>query len=214
MTTKFTGLLFDLDGTLIDTTDLIIQSFQHAFRKNYNRDLPEADIHAFFGKPLRDAMEHFGPDKVDDLLKTYREHNLVYHDQLAKSFVGVVEALHDLHNMGIKMAIVTSKRHDTALRGLRLFNLDKYFTVIIGLDECQHHKPHPEPVQNALSALALQPAQCLMIGDSPFDMLSAQAAGVKTAAVRWTYVSWDSLISTQPDYVLETMKDLVRICKN
>ncbi len=209
---NFKGILFDLDGTLIDTSDLIVRSFQHTFAQHYGQPLTPPEIYAFFGKPLRAAMEHYGPDQVEALITTYREFNLAHHDQLTTGFAGVSEAIQKLHNAGLLLAIVTSKTKTTAIRGLRLFDMDKYFPIVIGHEECRRHKPDPEPVQLALTQSKLDPAECLMVGDSPFDLASARAAGVKTAAVRWTRLDWQELLAEQPDYVLNTMEDLFAIC--
>ncbi len=210
---KFKGILFDLDGTLIDTSNLIIRSFQHTFTRHYGRPLTAAEVYAFFGKPLKAAMEHYGPDKVDELINTYREFNLAHHDQLTTGFAGVPETIRKIYNAGILMAIVTSKSRGTALRGLRLFHMDQCFAAVIGHEECRKHKPDPEPVYKALAAIKLAPADCLMVGDSPFDLASARAAGVKTAAVRWTQIAWDNLLAEQPDYILNTIEDLLAICE-
>ncbi|CQR74527.1 Pyrophosphatase PpaX [Sporomusa ovata DSM 2662] len=209
---RFKGILFDLDGTLIDTSNLIVRSFQHTFIQHYGRALTPQEVYAFFGKPLRDAMEHYGPDKVDELITTYRDFNLTYHDELTTGFASVPETMQKLYNNGILLAIVTSKSKSTAIRGLKLFAMDKYFSVVIGHEECQKHKPHPEPVLRALEQIKLAPAECLMVGDSPFDLASARAAGVKTAAVRWTQIAWHQLLAEQPDYVLTTIEDLLTIC--
>jgi pyrophosphatase PpaX len=210
---KFKGILFDLDGTLIDTSNLIIRSFQHTFKLHYGRPLTAEEVYAFFGKPLKAAMEYYGPDKVDDLIKTYREFNLAHHDQLTTGFAGVPETIRKIYNAGILMAIVTSKTRNTAIRGLKLFHMDQCFSVVIGHEECRKHKPDPEPVCKALAAINLAPADCLMVGDSPFDLASARAAGVKTAAVRWTQIAWDNLLAEQPDYILNTIEDLLAICE-
>lgn len=208
----FKGLLFDLDGTLLDTNELILQSFQHTMRTHYNRDADLALATAYFGKPLRDALQEMGPDRVEELLRTYREFNLLHHDELAKVFGGVVETIQELYAQGLRMAIVTSKTRNTAIRGLKLFAMDKYFPVVIGHEDCQRHKPYPEPVRCALDKLGLPAADCLMVGDSPFDLASARSAGVKTAAVRWTAVPWELLLAEKPDYILETMGDLLAVC--
>lgn len=208
----FKVVLFDLDGTVLDTSDLIISSFKHTFHKHYKREIALSEIHAFFGKTLRAAMEHLGPDQVEELIQTYREYSLAHHDQMITVFSGVVETIHALYEAGIVMAIVTSKTKKTTLRGLKLFDLDKYFSVIIGADQCQNHKPHPEPIQKALIQLQMRPEECLMVGDSPFDLISAREAGVKTAAVRWTRVSWETILYEKPDYILENMYGLLTVC--
>lgn len=210
---NYQGVLFDLDGTILDTSNLIIQSFRHTFRVHYNWDIDPQEIYPFFGKPLRTAMQSLGPDKVDELISTYREHNLEHHDHMIDAFAGVVDVLQELYNAGIAMAIVTSKTQDTALRGLKLFDLDKYFSAVIGVEQCSHHKPHPEPVQIALQQLQLSPEQCLMVGDSPSDIISAQEAGVKTVAVRWTRVDWDTILAAKPDYTIHHMHDLLNIVR-
>ncbi len=209
---KFNALLFDLDGTILDTTELILRSFQHTFHVHYNRQIMPQEVHRFFGKTLRAAMEALGPDKVEELIVTYREFNLAHHDELTSSFAGMYETLQQLHAAGLTMAVVTSKASDTALRGLRLFNMEQFFSVIIGVHECKKHKPHAEPVQKALDMLGQPASHCLMIGDSPFDIISARDAGVQTAAVRWTHVPWQELISEKPNYILEVPQDLLSLC--
>jgi pyrophosphatase PpaX len=207
----YKAALFDLDGTVLDTSDLIINSFKYTFQKHYNRDLASHEIYEFFGKTLRAAMEYLGPDQVEELIKTYRKYSLTHHDQMITIFSGVVETIQTLYNAGIVMAIVTSKTKDTALRGLKIFDLDKYFSVIIGVEQCENHKPHPEPVTTALFQLRMNPEECLMVGDSSFDLISGRQAGVKTAAVRWTRVSWETILMEKPDYILEDMHDLLPI---
>lgn len=209
---NYKAILFDLDGTLIDTTPLIIESFKHTVTAHLQREFDPAEAIAFFGKPLRDAMEFLAPDKVDDLIVTYREFNHANHDKLARSFSGITEVILKLHNAGLQLAIVTSKKKEMAIRGLTLFNMDKYFNVIIGLNETVRHKPHPEPVLAALQLLQLAPEDCLMIGDSPFDIRSAKSAGVKTAAVKWSAVPWETILLEKPDYILYSIEDLLDIC--
>jgi len=209
---KYTGVLFDLDGTLLDTSDLIIKSFQHTFKIHYQRELKPEEVYPFFGKTLRAAMETLGPDKVEELIATYREYNLAQHDHLISAFAGVAEIVHALYSAGITLGVVTSKTQATALRGLRLFNLDKYFTAVVGADQCKNHKPHPEPVLRAMVMLKVSPNACLMVGDSPADIISAKKAGIKTAAVKWTQVPWTAIEAAGPDYYVETMYDLLNLC--
>jgi len=210
---NFKGILFDLDGTILDTSNLIISSFQHTFRVHYNRELAPHEIHVFFGKTLRSAMEALGPGKVEELINTYREHNLQHHDQMVTAFPGVVETIQKLYNAGLVMAIVTSKTQQTAIRGLKLFDLAKYFSAVIGVEQCQNHKPHPEPVITALKQIGLSANECLMVGDSPADLNSARQAGVKTAAVRWTHVKWEKMLAETPDYIINSMEQLLSICE-
>ncbi|MBP2667068.1 MAG: ppaX [Firmicutes bacterium] len=207
----FQGVFFDLDGTLLDTTPLIIKSFQHAFQTHFHREINLADIQPYMGKPLRAAMEVMAPGEEDAVIATYRSFNNIHHDQLAGIFEGVHDTVKTLHDAGIALAIVTSKTSTMARRGLRLFNIEQYFTAVIGVDESVRHKPEPEPVLTAIRQTGLTAAECIMIGDSAHDILSGQGAGVKTAAVRWSEASWSEVLAANPDYILETMPDLLEI---
>lgn len=193
---KFKAILFDLDGTLLDTSGLIVDSFKHAFQIHYRKEVDVSKVHEFFGKSLRSAMEYLGPDKVDELIDI---------------FPNVVTTIEFLHKNNIKLGIVTSKTQKTAIRGLKIFGLDQYFPVVIGIEECMNPKPHPEPVQTAMRLLSVNSEECLMIGDSTADISSGKSAGVKTAAVKWTHVNWNNILGEKPDYVLENMEDLLYI---
>ena len=208
---KFQGVFFDLDGTLLDTTPLIIKSFQHAFLTHFQRNVGLEDIQPFMGKPLRAAMEVMAPGEEDAVITTYRAYNHIHHDQLAGIFEGVYETVKTLYEAGITMAIVTSKTATMARRGLRLFDMERFFTTVIGVDETTRHKPEPEPVLLALRETRLTASQCIMVGDSAHDLLSGKGGGVKTAAVRWTQVPWEEVMAVNPDYILETMPDLLEI---
>ena len=208
---RFRGVFFDLDGTLLDTTPLILKSFQHTFQHHFQRQVTIEDIQPFMGQPLRAAMTAMAPGQEDEVTATYRSFNLAHHDQLAAIFSGVHDTVKTLYEAGVKMAIVTSKTSATARRGLRLFNLEQYFEPVIGVEEVDKHKPDPEPVLAALRLTGLSPLDCLMVGDSPHDLISGQGAGLKTAAVRWTHVAWSDVMAAKPDYVLESMADILPI---
>ena len=210
---RFQGILFDLDGTLLDTTPLIMKSFQYTFQTVYNRDVGIEEVQPFMGRPLRDAMEVMAPGKVDEVLAVYRAYQQIHHDKLAGIFSGVAETLETLFGWGITLAVVTSKGSELAARGLRLFGLDNYFAAIIGFEESPRHKPEPDPALVAINRLHLNTTQCIMVGDSPFDIECGNRAGVKTAAVKWTNVPWDDVIAAKPDYILTEMSDLLQICR-
>ncbi len=210
---KFKGILFDLDGTLLDTTPLIINSFQYAFAEVCKRQITAAEVFPFFGKPLRAAMETLAPDQAEELLQAFRKYNLANHDDMVTIFPGIAETLSVLKDKGLKLAIVTSKGSNLALRGLQLFDLAKHFNVIIGMEDCQQHKPHPEPVLKALQKLELSADECLMVGDSSFDVISAHQAGVAAVAVSWTNVDRPALIASEPEYLIERIEELKAICQ-
>ena len=208
---RYRGVFFDLDGTLLDTTPLIVKSFQHTFQTHYQRTITLEDIQPYMGKPLLAAMEVMAPGEEDQVIATYRAFNNLHHDQLAGIFEGVYDTVKALYDAGIVLAVVTSKTAVMARRGLRLFDMEKFFTTVIGVDETSRHKPEPEPVLAALRETRLNAGECIMVGDSSHDILSGLGAGVKTAAVRWTQVPWNEVTASNPDYILETMPDLLKL---
>lgn len=208
---RYQGILFDLDGTLLDTTPLILETFQYTFLKHYNRKLTLADIQPYMGQPLIEAMKALGPGNEEALIQTYREYNLEKHDMLVGIFDGVFETVRRLHIAGAILAVVTSKTAETARRGLRLFNMEQFFAEVVGLEETGRHKPMPDPVLYALNKIRLKPKECLMVGDSPHDIESAKSAGVATAGVAWSQVDMNELIQSKPDYMLNSMSDLLAI---
>jgi pyrophosphatase PpaX len=207
----YKAVLFDLDGTLLDTTDLIIKSFQYTCGCHLNRQITKEEVYPYFGKPLRAALEMLGPDCVDQLIETYRTYNLEHHDAMVGIFPGVISTIKTLAERNTKMAIVTSKTVQTAIRGLRLFNMDAYFETVVGLETTTKHKPDPAPVLLALKLMQTKPHQTLMVGDSPADLQSARAAGLHTAAVRWSALPWRDIEAESPDYTLETMEELIQL---
>ena len=205
-------VLFDLDGTLLNTNDLIIKSFQHTLSKHLSLEVTEQDLYPYFGEPLRVTLERFGPELAEEMLRSYREFNNIHHDQLTTIFPGAVETLEELSRRGVRLGVVTSKITQTAIRGLELFGIRKYFDVVVGLEMTDKHKPDPEPILKALEILDLPPSAALMVGDSPFDILCARNAGVKSAAVAWSVHSKEKLMEERPDCYVESFGDVVRIC--
>ncbi|KUP05211.1 pyrophosphatase [Bacillus coahuilensis m2-6] len=204
-------VLFDLDGTLIDTNELIISSFLHTLEHYYPGQYTRETVLPFMGPPLDESFGELNSEKVDEMIAHYREYNLEHHDELVKEFVGVKETVVALHSQGYKMAIVSTKLHDSVVKGLKLTGLDQYFDVIIGYDDVTKAKPDPEPVFKALQALGSEPIESIMIGDNHHDIEAGQNAGTKTAAVAWSTKGREHLMQFHPDYMLEEMKDLLRI---
>lgn len=209
--TDFSVVLFDLDGTLVDTNHLILTSFQHVLGQLLGREVPADEIYPYFGEPLPRTMARYAPDRPEELVERYRAYNITQHDRLIRQFPGVPEALAALHEAGLRLGIVTSKRSGLARRGLRVCQLEYYFPTVVGMDTTERHKPDPEPALEALRQMGEVPgAHVLMVGDSPFDILCGRGAGIKTAAVGWT-VNRPALEASQPDYWLESPADLVEL---
>ncbi|MBU9722246.1 MULTISPECIES: pyrophosphatase PpaX [Bacillaceae] len=204
-------ILFDLDGTLINTIDLIVDSFLHTMEQYYPGKYKREDVVSFIGPPLSETFEKLDPEKVEEMTKTYRVFNHAKHDELVTEYEGVIDTLEALHKEGYKMAIVTTKLRETALKGMKLMGIDRFFDIIVALDQVENYKPHPEPLEKAMKALGSVPEKTMMIGDSQHDILGGKNAGTYTAGVSWSIKGKEFLNSFEPDVMLETMPDLLEV---
>lgn len=211
MNNKINTVLFDLDGTLIDTNELIISSFLHTLEHYYPNRYKREDVLPFLGPTLRETFEPMDPTKVDEMIATYRKYNLTHHDTFVTEFPTVLETVKILKERGYKVGIVTTKLSDVVMKGLKLTKLDSYFDVIVALDHVEKAKPDPEPIFNALKQLGSQPEEAIMVGDNYHDILAGKNAGTKTAGVAWTIKGRNYLEQFDPDYILEEMADLLKI---
>ncbi|HYT04075.1 MAG TPA: HAD-IA family hydrolase [Gemmatimonadales bacterium] len=202
--------LFDLDGTLIDSIELILRSYRHTMRLHRGHEPADAVWMSGLGTPLWVQFRQFSDDpaEIEAMVATYRAYNLAHHDELVRPYEGVVEAVRGLRRRGKTLGLVTSKMRSGALRGLQVAALADAFAVIVGADEVTHPKPHPEPVLKALERLDAPATGAVFIGDSRHDLECGRAAGVKTAAVLWGPFDRSHLADLQPDYWLERPQDL------
>jgi pyrophosphatase PpaX len=204
------AILFDLDGTLVDSIELIVTAAMNAFASRPGPSPTEAQIRNTIGRPLPTT---FGPWLVDDddlpfLVAKYREYQLEHHDRLTNAYDGIVDAVAELHAAGSPMAIVTSKVGFMAERALVHTGLAAYMSVIIASDSTTKHKPDPEPVRAALERLGVGPGDALFVGDSPYDMLAGCAAGVISVGVAWGAFGEDALLQAGASLVLKRPGDL------
>src|SRR5581483_5309109 len=198
---RFPVVLFDLDGTLIDSGPMIVASMKHAAKSVLGRDIDEEQLTAAVGGPgLVAQMQALAPDRVDDLVAAYREHNEPLHEQL-EAFWEVVEVLPRLREQGRQLGLVTAKRHATVRLAFdRLPELESNFDVVIGSDDTERHKPAPDPLLAAIDRLGAQPGEAAYVGDSPFDIRAAKAAGMFSVAVAWGGIHADEvLLREEPD---------------
>jgi len=178
-------VLFDLDGTLIDTIDLILSSMRHATATVLGEALPDSVLLHNVGVPLRVQMREFDTERCEELLMCYREHNAVVHDDLVAEYPGVEDGLKALVSSGYRLAIVTSKSKPVAMRGLEIFGLQDYFEVVVAYEDTEIHKPEPEPLLEAARRMGVPIERCAYVGDSPHDMNAAIAAGAVPVAALW-----------------------------
>ena len=210
---RLRGVLFDNDGTLVDTYGLILSSFQHAMRVVLDREMPESTLMAKVGQPLAEQMKDFSDNPMvqEELLRVYREFNHERHDSEVRVFPGVLEGLRRMRDAGFALGVVTSKMHWLAWRGLEVTGAAPFLQCCIGADDCSTFKPAPDPVIAGAHALGLRPGECLYVGDSPFDIAAGNAAGCRTVAALWGMFSRDALAAETPTFYCESFDDLVAL---
>jgi pyrophosphatase PpaX len=207
-------VLFDLDGTLIDSEELILASYRHTMRLHLGRVPPDDEWRRGIGTPLVVQMRGFAANEeaVSAMIRTYTEHNLAHHDDLVRPFPEVRDTVRLLRTAGFALAIVTSKKSRATHLGLRRCDLPlKWFDSIVTADDVKRYKPHAEPVLRALEPLRRIPAEAVFVGDSPHDMRAGRAAGVFTAAALWGPFGRSQLEPTDPDAWLDAPGDVLAL---
>src|SRR5688572_3718800 len=206
-------VLFDLDGTLIDSIRLILDSYHHTLTQHNIPARSDEDWLKGVGTPLHVHFSEWRefPETLEAMIATYREYNLEHHDRMVTVYPGVLEAVREIKAAGIQTGLVTSKNRLGALRGLKLVGLEALMDVLVCADEVTNPKPHPEPVEKAVALLGADPSTTVYVGDSVHDMHSGRAARVKTAAALWGPFGRAHLEGASPNYWLETPQDLVKL---
>lgn len=206
------NVLFDLDGTIVDTNELILESFLHVLNDKLAMEITRDQLIPKMGGPLVDQFQYFtGRTNVDQQVADYRKYNLKRHDEMVSVFPYVNDVVQAFSHQGIKMGVVTTKVRDTTNRVLQMFDLLPFMQTVITLDDVKHAKPHPEPVQRAMTELQADPKETVMVGDSSFDIVSAQQAGAWSAGVAWSLKGSAALTVYNPDWMLNDMRDLYDI---
>ena len=206
------AVLFDLDGTLIDTIGLLLECARHTFKGRTPAPTDEEWI-AGIGTPLRKQFAAYttSDDEVEEMTQRYRSFQREHHDRLTTAFPGVLEVLDELEAMGHPMGIVTSKSNEMMDRGLEWVGIMRHMKTRIGMDNAKRHKPDPHPVQVALEELEYEPGEAVFVGDSPHDIASGNAAGVTTVAALWGPFSREQLEPYHPSHYLENITALPRL---
>jgi pyrophosphatase PpaX len=210
---RYPVVLFDLDGTLIDSGAIIVASMRHAATTVLGREIPDEQLKAAVGGPgLVAQMRALDERRVDELVEAYRLHNEPLHAEL-EPCVGIEDALDTLHREGRRLGIVTAKRHATIQLTFDVLpQLERYFDVRVGADDTERHKPHPDPILRALAQLGATPGQAAYVGDSPFDIQAAHAAGVAAVAVGWGGIHEpERLAQERPDALVHSAEELLDV---
>jgi pyrophosphatase PpaX len=216
--TSTKALLLDLDGTVVDTHELIFQCYDQTMRGHCGCQGSRQILEQCTGMGLRDiftaTLEHFGVPVSDRLLAEavtiYRDH-LRANEASVSTFPGMSESLVDFVRRDWRLAIVTTKIRESALRHLQSQGLTQLFEVVVAGDQCANHKPHPEPFLKALEALGIDPAQAVGVGDSEHDIYSARAAGLRTVAACWGTLNRNRLLAAEPDFLAEKPIELLAL---
>lgn len=203
-------ILFDLDGTLIDTNELITASFKYTFER-FQMDFADEEIIEFNGPPLIETFKRIDPVRADEMVAVYRTYNLEVHDEYVKIFPNVQETLEALRAKNMKLGVVTTKMSPGAERGLEKTGIAEYFDTVVTLSQVSHPKPHPEPVIKAMKQLDALNTSTIMVGDNSHDIEAGKNAGVRTAGVSWSQKGKEHLKYYEPTYMLDDMTDLIRI---
>jgi pyrophosphatase PpaX len=208
----FHAVLLDVDGTLIDTAELIADSLAHACEQHLGRTHPRSEYYALIGKPARVQMEILGGAALAaEMEETAIEFYERYPDR-EQPFPGVLDALARLCEVGLRIALVTSKTRRELNPTLERIPLHRYAGTMVTADLTTRPKPFPDPVYLALQTLEVGADRAIFAGDSPYDLQAGRAAGVRTAAALWGPHPRAALAAEKPDYLLENIGSLVRVC--
>jgi pyrophosphatase PpaX len=210
---RYSTVLFDLDGTLLDSTRLILDSFHHTFAAHGLPAQPDEVFLAGVGTPLRVEFAKFRqhPDEIEAMITTYREYNFLHHERMVSAFPGAIACVRAFARAKVRLGLVTSKgRHGTKI-GLASLTLTDVFEVLVCSEDVTRHKPDPEPVRHALEKLGVRPNETIFIGDSVHDMRSGRGAEVATGAALWGPFARKSLAQTEPTFFFESFADVEKL---
>ena len=207
---RFPVVLFDLDGTVIDSGAIILASMRHTAETVVGGEWSDAELMQAVGGPgLEAQMLALDPNRVDELVAVYRQHNEALHDTLDYC-AGMDTVLAALRERGHRLGIVTAKRRVTADLAFARLPIKHLFETIVGGDETEHHKPHPEPLLLGLERLGAAASDAAYVGDSPFDMQAAKAAGMYAVGVSWGRIHTADKL-TDADVVIHSPEELLEL---
>lgn len=200
-------VLFDLDGTLADTIDLIIASYQHAL-STIGEEREIDIIRDWIGQSLMATFERDWPGHGENLVTVYRAWNQAHHDDFIKPYAGMTTLLDRLLNAGARLAVVTSKPRWVAVRAMDALDLTDRLPLLTTHEDTTAHKPDPEPLLHAADRLGIEPSVCAYVGDAAVDVLAARAAGMTSIAVTWGAGSRARLETVSPDHLVDSAAEL------
>ncbi|QTL97744.1 HAD-IA family hydrolase [Iocasia frigidifontis] len=207
------AVIFDFDGTLFDTNDMIIESFTYAIKKVLGYNILPTEIYNVWGRPLKEQMERFGRNNCQELVNTYRHYYYQISDKL-KVFPTGLETIDYLKDQGYYVAILTNKGRGGLINGLEMFNLTDKIDIYLSKDDLNKPKPDIEGFKIIMDSLKLRPEEVLMVGDSPSDIIGGKNAGIKTVLVSYTCFKLKEVMKLNPDYFIDQLNDLIDIVES
>ena len=205
------AVLFDLDGTVVDSVELIVASFDYAVRRVLDLELPREALIEHVGKPLREQMLAFDPDRADELVRLYREFNHREHDRMLRLYDGMDRLLRALRHDGFRLGLVTSKSRPTTDMAFSTTGIEPLFDAIVCAEDTVRNKPYPDPLLRAAELLGVDPGAAVYVGDSPYDLQAARAAGMPCVAVGWGVFDRATLEAEHPERFTEDMGQLAAV---
>jgi len=209
---RFPVVLFDLDGTIVDSGWMILASYRHATTTVLGKDFPDEVLMARVGAGhLEEQMREFDAEKADELARSYREFYAPLHAEL-QAFPGMLELLRKLDGESRTLGIVSAKRHDIVQLALDALGFGDTLDIVVGSDEAPRGKPHPDQILLALERLGADPDRTAYVGDAPFDVAAAKAAGVHAVGVTWGGIHTRERMEAEgPDAVVDTAEELYAV---
>ncbi|PNT91087.1 hypothetical protein CDQ83_14815 [Clostridium thermosuccinogenes] len=207
----FKNILFDFDGTLVDTNDLVILALNEAARKFTGSPLSKEKLESVLGYYVEDQMKAISEIHYKEMTAYYNDFYRARQDEMVKEFDGIREMLDALKKKGCRIAIISAKEKEGIEHGIYKFELSEYVDAIVCANDVTNNKPHPEPALKAIAALKADASETLLVGDSPLDIKCGRNAGIKTALVGWTIFPMRMFEDLRPDYIIHDPQELVRM---
>jgi pyrophosphatase PpaX len=208
MLTDLRAVLFDLDGTLLDSFEFIYGAFEHAFALHGIESFDRTQIAGYMGGPLEQVYAEMAPGcdavALTEAHRTFQSENI----RLVTLFPHTIEVLEELKKRNMKIAAITTRSLRTSVKSLEAVGIEHYFDLILSAEDVTRHKPHPEPILKALEFLQVKPEEAIMVGDTTADIMAGKNAGIKTVAALYGF-GGEGLLSLDPDYSIRELKELL-----
>ncbi len=212
---RLSCIIFDIDGTLTQTNELIFATFNHVTEKYIHRVYTPPELISMFGPPEEVCIKRLvGGEHVGDAMNDFYHYYESHHPRLADAYRGIEEILALLKDRGILLAVFTGKGQRTTLITLERLGIKKYFDLIVTGDDVENHKPSGEGIRKVMNTFHLGPDEVLMVGDAVSDVKAAHEAGIPVAAVLWDSYGKNAVVERDIDYRFHTVEEFAKWLKN